>query len=67
MSTTALKEAKRLAKDFTTLQLKMAEKLASLTDSEMKKYNDWFRSQKFFTELPKKMIELNNLRSKSKT
>jgi hypothetical protein len=66
MSTTTLREAKRLAKDYMTGQLRMAEKLASLTDSEMKEFNNWFRTQPLFTQLPKKMIELDNLRNKNK-
>lgn len=62
MTTTSLREAKRLSKEFTALQLKMAKMIFSLTPSELKQFNSWSRS-----ESPKTLTELDNLKNKNKT
>jgi hypothetical protein len=60
-----MQEAKRLTKSSVKKQIQLQEKLVSLSDSEMDEYNNWFKSQTFFTiEFPKRMIELSRLRNK---
>jgi hypothetical protein len=57
-----LKEAKRLAENYLQDQLKMLEILAELDDSEIHKFNEWFRSLELFTSIPKRMAQLNIMR-----
>lgn len=60
-----LDEVKQLAEKYMTNQLEMLEKLATLSSSETKEFNDWFRSHKLFTDIPVRMAELNEKRQNS--
>lgn len=57
-----LDEAKQLAEKFMTNELEMLEKLATLDDFETHDFNNWFRTHKLFTSIPKRMAELNEIR-----
>lgn len=57
-----LEEAKESAMEYLQLQLKMAERVSSLSDSDVQEFNNWFRVHPLFTTLPERFRELNELR-----
>jgi hypothetical protein len=60
-----LEDAKQLAEKYMVNQLEMMKKLSTLTTSETKEFNDWFRSHKLFADLPIRMAELHEKRQNS--
>jgi hypothetical protein len=61
-----LEEAKRLATNYLEIQLRMAERLSSLSDSDVKKFNKWYKGHPLWTSLPERLFKLNKIRNKDK-